>query len=386
MYRSHPVVTRAFEGLHDDIPPGGVGIHGKIYDIRHLDHPGGALWMDLCRATDCTELYELSHVNIQRSNAALAALPVLGTYTRKHTWSFDNYAKVRSVALEALPTRQSRRQTREQRGALWVHVGLGGLLHAATMASYPLTLAWTLACFASAASNCVMGGYGHNALHQLSPLALGLDWNGLSSFEWCLEHICSHHCYTNSKHDHDAISMHPFVEWTGRRRWHNVLIYAIFPLGELLVAAQGYVGHRCRWKCPPTAPAWMRYAPYLFLLRAATNVIAHGFAGLATLAFTCAIASAYFSLLAHLNHAPLGGDADDFLAHQLRTTADLRSFAPPELALGLDRQTLHHLFPTVDHSRLDGALRRRLASALPKASLEQHSVGSLLATMHARLW
>jgi len=95
--------------------------------------------------------------------------------------------------------------------------------------------------------------------------------------------------------------------------------------------------------------------------------------GVATLLLCMALASYAFSALAHLNHAAPGpgeawagaeaadapessdarGAVVDFVDQQLRNTADITAnpWTRPWL-LYLDRQTLHHLFPAVDHSRL----------------------------------
>lgn len=41
-----------------------------------------------------------------------------------------------------------------------------------------------------------------------------------------------------------------------------------------------------------------------------------------------------------------------FLRHQLANTNDINSFFKGPLILFLDRQTIHHLFPSIDHTRV----------------------------------
>jgi fatty acid desaturase len=200
----------------------------------------------------------------------------------------------------------------------------------------------------------------------------------LSSAEWILEHLSSHHPFVNTPFDHDAISMLPIVDWLRARR-RNVLLYPICVVGELVVALQGYAGHRCRWRAvPETAPAWLRAAPWLFVGRIALYIAAMGvMRGLIALIQTLCIASTYFSWLAHLNHLPVchenaneSEDVNDtcercFVSHQLKHTVDLDVPVPSVMALRLDRQTMHHLFPTIDHTRLDNELRTELSAAAP---------------------
>lgn len=380
MYRTHPVVERAVAPLHAAVPDDLVGIHGVLYDPRDLDHPGGETWIALARGTDCTELFEMSHLDIARARRLLATLPTRGTYARARRSRWAHYARLRAVALRHFPTRASRRERSPTPHRLWVAAAVAA--HAALPLATPATGAWVAACAAVATCNTVLGGFGHNYLHQLDPRALWLEWNGLSSLEWLLEHVSSHHPYPNTAWDHDAISMQPFVYWD-RATWRNLVAYPLFVVGEIVVAAQGYVGHRCRWRARwPGAPAWLRYAPWVFVARAALYLSLLGVAsGACTLLLTMVLAGTYFSYLAHLNHATSGPPTDCVVLQQLRNTADLalssRSANPHSLptptsllsplrvhiALFLDRQTVHHLFPTVDHSRLDGRLRRALAEA-----------------------
>lgn len=188
-----------------------------------------------------------------------------------------------------------------------------------------------------------------------------LDWNGLSSFEWLFEHVHSHHMHVNTLHDHDAISMRPFLHWLradgpgllGARGKH--LVYAV---GELAVAAQGTLGHRFRWLPLRDGrfPWHLRLAPFAFVLRVLSHLLVQGvWVGGVSLLLSLAFASYYFGYLAHLSHAapdakPVDGD---FVAQQTCNTADVDvPSAGRHLALHLDRQVGHHLFPAVDHSRL----------------------------------
>ena len=74
-----------------------------------------------------------------------------------------------------------------------------------------------------------------------------MDFNGLSTPEWLLEHISSHHMYTNTKHDHDAISMMPFLNWIptkDKSLFSSRGKHIIYLLAEIIVPIQGLLIHK----------------------------------------------------------------------------------------------------------------------------------------------
>ena len=63
------------------------------------------------------------------------------------------------------------------------------------------------------------------------------------------------------------------------------------------------------------------------------------------------LAGYYFSVLAHLSHVDVDEkNIENFALAQMRNTVDIGG--PAKLSLFLDRQRMHHLFPTIDHTRL----------------------------------
>lgn len=377
-HEAHPVVRRAMQG--SAVPAGLIAIDGKTYDPAAIPHPGGDAWLEVCKGTDATRIFELSHLNIEKARGLLEKIPHVGKVAAAET-DRSTYAPLRREMLARFPTRESRAAT----PAALLRFELCGYAvlaaHALLLRAEPWTGAWAAWCVGSALLNTAWGGMGHNFLHRLDWRAVALDWNGLSAYEWLLEHVLSHHPQPNTPADHDSISMLPFVDWLRPNRRGALLVFlGIAAIGEIVVAAQGNLGHRCRWRAPAAMPLWLRLAPVLFVARLATYFLAHGAAGLATALLTMSIASAYFSILAHLNHAVGGADTADLAHQQLRNTADL-----PDLGaatLGLDRQTLHHLFPVLDHSRLDSAAR---TLAQRHVSLRRAGFAELFAEMASRL-
>lgn len=360
---THPILRRT--SLRDCcIPAHGFGVHGFVYDADSFAgvHPGGAAWIRSVCGTDASILFEMSHINAARAESLLSQLTPIGSYPLKRVVDYGPYRRLKEVVFNHFPTRASRRSASRN---FWMACAICAVLHMYLITTQTSTTygTWLAAVTLSATANTVLGGYGHNHLHQLDPRALALDWNGLSSFEWLLEHIVSHHPHPNTTDDHDCLSMEPFVYWT-RRRWTNLAIIFVFMLGETAVALQGNFGHRCRWYSSRyDMPIWMNAGPFLLWFRAATHVVFQGVStGLVTLFACMTIASFYFALIAHLNHTHNARTRGEIISHQLGATCDIilphESMGP--LLLGLDRQAAHHLFPTVDHSLLDKRFYARL--------------------------
>jgi fatty acid desaturase len=414
----HPVLRAALGRVCAPVPEGRVLIHGRLYDLRHFDHPGGRVWTHMCDGCDATALFETHHLDAAAAWRVLRALPSRpAPSTALWRYDFVRYAKLRDAALHALPRRCDRGPTGAVR---WATAGsaVGALLGHMWLlrcAGGQGTIAYATACVASAGLNTLAGGYGHNALHGLRPASVLLDWNGLSCLEWLHEHVHSHHMYVNTRRDHDAIAMEPFLNWIPGARRGSLLgpwgKHALYAIGEIVVATHGTFGHRLRWRAlaDPAYPWWIRLAPLLFLARAASHVAVEGaLRGAATLLLCMALASYAFSALAHLNHAgpgalarddPEGEAADgpeslgsrgavvDFVDQQLGNTADIQAHTwTRPLLLFLDRQTLHHLFPAIDHSRLP-QLREPMLGAGAKSDggtlWELHRRSDLALATHA---
>ncbi len=394
-YTFHPIVKRAIDPLNREIPHNCIGIHGILYNPTEFQniHPGGSVWLEVCKGTDATSLFETMHLNNTLATYNLKKIPSIGTYSIVHSWNYSSYRSISNEILKIFPTSHSR-LTSHYKFTIWCMLGI--ILHINLIFTTEFNLNWMFTLVTSAIVNTVLGGFGHNYLHTLDKKCLALDWNGLSSFEWILEHIISHHCNPNSDHDHDSLSMLPFVDWQNSS-FKNILILPIFAIGEIVVSLQGYFGHKCRWyplyinlstleKSP--YPLWIQCAPFLFLIRIISHLLFQPF-NIAFFSLTASllIASFYFSYLAHLNHAFQGTKTMDFLCHQLATTRDFKSnkILPNDLLLGLDKQTLHHLFPHIDHSLFTTEIRKLLQKHTKHEAFTQQTFINMNKVMWKRL-
>ena len=58
----------------DDQTDGLWRIHDNLYDLTNFDHPGGEFFIEMGRGTDCTELFESSHPNMEKVSKLLKKL------------------------------------------------------------------------------------------------------------------------------------------------------------------------------------------------------------------------------------------------------------------------------------------------------------------------
>lgn len=357
----NPVCARALSEFRNVCSPDCVIVHGTTYNVRHLDHPGGRVFVRLAGSMDITELFETSHVNIARARAALKRLPIVAHSGHERTHHvYTAYEQLRACVFRLMPTRESRAQSTGDRRRLRAWIALCGALHGSVLWCHEWSLHWLVCCLLSAACNTIVGAYGHNGVHRLHPSALGLDWNGLSSFEWISEHVVSHHPFVNTIRDHDALSIEPVLAWLPSRdgcfgmAQTSPLRHAVWALSEIIVSIQGICVHATRWKAIRyESPWWMTCGPLLFLIRVTSHVLTQtpGLA-VASLLATMAPAGYVFATLAHMSHEFVTTRQPCLLSHQLRNTRDIEPFgARHEWSLFLDRQCAHHLFPSVDHGR-----------------------------------
>lgn len=359
MYKRLPIVYKSLEKLNKNIPSNTIGIHGILYDVSNINHPGGHVFIHTALGTDASSLFETHHLDSNKANLLLEKLPIVGYYKEYNKYEYSSYKILKTEKLKKFPTRSLRRMQPTQSFKLYVFIFMTLTVHFRLVSN---TNIYTMIpyCLLSSYLNAICGGYGHNAVHQLHPVSVLLDWNGLSCYEWLLEHIQSHHMNVNTELDNDSISMEPFLFWLPKRKKNHqkftlLMKHIVFLISELVVAFNGFFVHRARWSIfrDYNFPVWMRMAPCLFLLRFLSHIAFSGNCGLFTFFITLCCSSYLFSYLAHLNHTYENDARPDFLLHQLKNTKNINSFLKGEFILFLDRQVEHHLFPSIDQTVLE---------------------------------
>lgn len=363
----NPICRRALRPVSDVCARHCIVVHNVAYDVRHFDHPGGRVLLELCGGQDATELFEMSHVNQEAALRVLNQLPVAGhtEYPSRH--EYTRYSFLRSRILQLFPTRASRSASMGTHVRVLVCTVVALSLHYILVSmSMTIGVSWFALCLLSAFVNTLLGAYGHNGVHRVHPHALGLDWNGLSSFEWLSEHVISHHPFVNTERDHDALSMEPILAWLPNstslfgRAQTSWMRHVVYTFSELIVALQGTCVHATRWKAVAYgAPWWMCVAPLLFVARVASYYWFHPpLHATLTLLATMTPAGYAFATLAHLTHDHVvSTESRCMVERQLSNTRDVEPFGlRGEMTLFLDRQCAHHLFPTIDHRRFSRKL------------------------------
>jgi len=412
VYLEHPVAAKTeLRGkLGVDHPSHLWSIHGKFYDMAEfLDkHPGGSDFLLACRGTDATELFESHHVNIKIASKILAKYEVkdMKPYNRELKMAkFEKngfYDRVRSRVLSIYPKMNDRRQDSETSMVLYFSLLMAFIFN---ILSYSYTPAFTFPYIGIYIGcvffNTVLGGFGHNFLHiAKSSWGCLLDWNGLSCSEWMIEHLVSHHMHTNTENDHDMISMNPIIYWTdgskGGIGWlASVIVQSIiYAVAEVVVPLNGNLNHRFRHKHHLNVE-YGRWFSLIWPARFLSFMLVHGVVagGLGFVALTAG-ASIYFASFAHCTHMSTAAlnagkvfgelgqhEGSDWGLNQIATSKDIacpqlqfmRAFGcstgfikkmSSALCLGLDKQTMHHLFPPIDHSRMTDDVRLILKEEL----------------------
>lgn len=377
MYSQLPIVKKSLDPICSNVPNDAVLIHGKLYTVDAFNHPGGRLFVEMVKGTDATNIFETHHLNYKKAVRSLSKLPIASNTERgngltesdKIVYNFDSYREFREKAFGLFCTKESRVMNIVNQSVMIFTVFITCVLHILSLRTNVWSINWIVSCIMCSIFNTICGGYGHNALHRLEYASILLDWNGLSAYEWLHEHVHSHHMYTNTQNDNDALTMAPLLLWIPTRTkdgdlmvslipsWGKHLIYSI---AEIVVAFKGIFLHRARWKIgDPRVPLWLQLAPFIFILRIVSYMFQRD--GIWTCAFTMIMAGYYFAHLAHLTHVYGGDHTPDFLKHQMMNTKDIPSPLFPALIMFLDRQTLHHLLPTICHTRLTKDIRKKLS-------------------------
>eukprot|EP00127_Corallochytrium_limacisporum_P003642 Clim_evm30s151 gene=Clim_evmTU30s151 len=380
-------------------------IHGKLYDLSDFvnRHPGGRDWLLITQGTDCTEAFESHHLDIKKVRLMLKQYEVtedsaelkakiagknellhkskedtIGKHESIHNSDFvgdrftfnegEFYATVRERVYRIL-----KRENAFGPSMAMKFYALGfTLCFWATMIAAAAKGSMALSLFAGFILVGMMG-MGHNFFHQKDSIFLyTYDHSCLSSFEWRVTHACSHHLYPNTGIDFEVRVLEPFIVFFNNQPKSIVqskialfYFHFLFLLGGPLQLIARIVRiamgeQRMRWENLIIAvelAIFMALSPggamegiYYFLVMhcfaiywfISVGVVVHHH----TIAWHC-----------HDGEETRLAGTRDFGAHQVRATCDHStdvSVVPAMLLYaGLNKHLIHHLFPTIDHSRFD---------------------------------
>mmetsp|Transcript_95688 Transcript_95688/g.169101 ORF Transcript_95688/g.169101 Transcript_95688/m.169101 type:complete len:497 (-) Transcript_95688:213-1703(-) len=223
-----------------DIPDEWI-IHGKRYNLKpfYRSHPGGVFPLRAARGSDCTGLFESYHVFIDREvlmkmlkpfeikNAAPAEKP-------KVVYSDPFYEDLKKMVREHF-----KGKSRSARKMTWSHLGLCFLLWSAMWACVFFVVRrdvmW-LTPFIGFLSWMMTGTFMHDGSHGAAVskpwgnrLLSNLAWPfGVNVVSWQIQHVMSHHIYTNEEEDVDLYHFEPFLDYSKGMGKINWFLYALF--------------------------------------------------------------------------------------------------------------------------------------------------------------
>lgn len=191
-------------------------VHGKWYDLSgYIDsHPGGRDWLLLTRGQDITEAYEVHHLNSKKVKAVLNSMYVKDAskeYVGKYTWDEQGFYMTlkRRVAAHFGTNAKGRPDT----GPTTYFLALCGFavaIHFLSFAAMLYAPCWWMAVLAGLTLQ-TFHGIGHNFLHMADNAWMYCyDFCGWKHHMHRVSHALSHHLYPNTKIDLEDPEPHSY--------------------------------------------------------------------------------------------------------------------------------------------------------------------------------
>ncbi|KAG7177096.1 Cytochrome b5-related protein-like 1 [Homarus americanus] len=320
-------------------------VHDKLYDLTGFvdKHPGGRDWILASRGTDITELFEISHLTslplqyLRQYYVREASSPRNSPYTFHSNGFFKRFRERDSLAVSFL------------------------LLMVAAASWDSLPLALMAGVFLAATGNCA-----HNFTHQRDTWRLYyLDLTLLSSYEFRIIHIMSHHGYPNTYYDFEVAVLEPFWTFLPKPNKNWIQRYGSYILDPILLPLALFSeGLKRLWFL---ALGEVRFRPenglpilelLVFLVLSQSIIVALRL--WLVMHAVCSVLVVTLALVGTHHHPDIYHQGDamrqdrDFGLCQLDAVRDRVEINTNLflVAVGYGHHALHHLLPTVDHSKL----------------------------------
>ncbi|XP_063870716.1 cytochrome b5-related protein-like [Scylla paramamosain] len=341
-------------------------IHNKLYDLTDFvdRHPGGRMWLEVTKGTDITEAFESSHVSesaeklLKKFYVKDISTPRNSPYTFHEDGFYKTFKRKVQPILKEIGTGPSWK-------TLVIQDGLALALVVLTVACSVLS-SYTLAAFAGVFLSMVIT-CAHNFFHQKDNWRMHyFDLSFSTAHEWRVSHALSHHLYTNTANDIEISTLEPLWEFLPKpdknllQRYGSIVYdLVLVPLVPLCQHVLNIYAACVKGKALPPG----EFAQYSVLIM--ISIFSQSF-WLALRLFMALHLTAYFvflfiGLTAAHHHPDIFHDGDkmrdnpDWGLCQLDAVRD-RMEVTGNLLMVLTtfgEHTLHHLLPTVDHSKLN---------------------------------
>ena len=345
-------------------------IHDKLYDLSvWIDlHPGGSEWISVTRGTDITEAFEVHHPNIDLARKMLKQYEVKPTQNiRNSPFTFEKGGFYDTVRERAYPVikRVGSGPTKAM-NAIADSIFILFLM-LSLLAVYFGSILLSLVSGVSLAMLCVCA---HNYFHKKNNWRMFyFDCGMLSSHEWRISHALSHHLFANTLLDVEVSAIEPLLQFLPKEQksviarfmvilYSNIIYWIILPLQftmKWVGVARGKVQARKE-----------NFLPLLHLILClAVGLCSHSlsrvFVCWLLIHMACSYWFVFVGLIAAHHHPDIWHHGDelryksnDWGIRQIEAVRD-RKDVTGNLFLVVTLfgdHTLHHLFPTVDHSKL----------------------------------
>ncbi|CAJ1407384.1 unnamed protein product [Effrenium voratum] len=405
-------------------------IDSEVIDLAalsELGHPGGEAVLKLAEGRDATMLYKSTHALSRKelmnhwlkrcSVGHIDNFPLLASQLPD---GFENFAQTDSAF--ALDLREAARSYFEKKASQtgvsfrqatkaplwkWALIILFWAAYAMCLMKW-LKGSWSALLALPWLGSLVTFHVAHDASHgALSTRAWLNEALTFSSFlvgaphEWYWQHVALHHVWTNIEDaDPDAKHVRRWVQGKWPLRILPVVWAIAVPLGLQVLYSYRYLSSKLGASAqdvmgrPPDATLASLLS--LVLQRLVLYVLPvwrYGLSGVLWAAYPAAVFSCLFMLntqLAHLNHSTNGEAKDpvseDWYKHQIAHSVDwsVRSRFHWFMSGGLNLQTVHHCFPTVDHSHLP-ALRPLLEDVCKRYGVQMQQFDGYMAGIGSHL-
>lgn len=341
-------------------------IHNKLYDLQDFveRHPGGRMWLEVTKGTDITEAFETAHFgeNPQKILRKYYIKDISTPRNSPYTFHEDGFYK--TLKRKVQPVLQ-----KIGRGPSWKSVLMQdgfGLAYVFLALACSLLGSYTLAVFAGIALTPVVV-CAHNYFHQRDNWRMYyFDLSPYSSYEWRVTHALSHHLYTNTANDIEIENLEPFFEFLPKPDKTFFKRYGSFVYEWVVISIVPFLFYlrrvfdMCVGNAPLRPEFFLLYLE-LFVMALISQSFWLAFKLLVIVLMTFNIVFNAMALAVAHHHPDIFHDGDrmrddpDWGLCQLDAVRD-RKEVTGNLFLVLATfgdHTLHHLLPTVDHSKLN---------------------------------
>ncbi|XP_014212315.1 cytochrome b5-related protein-like isoform X2 [Copidosoma floridanum] len=212
----------------DDGAEGLWRIQDNLYDLEDFvkKHPGGAEWISMTKGTDITEAFEVHHLSEKPERLLPKFFVRKAVAPRMMAYTFDPngfYKKFKERAREAL------------KNVDYHNPSVKSKLIADGIAT--LTIASVIAC-AIFKSWVVLVICAHNFFHMRDNFRMYyFDLSLMSSKDWRISHVLSHHLYPNTLWDMEIYIFEPFQNWlpgTNKSALYIIWAFLFNPIAMLV--------------------------------------------------------------------------------------------------------------------------------------------------------